>query len=220
MKKTFIIISLVLMTCLFADGKTVTDDNLKKKIEIIETETRTYGGENISLGERVKKAEIYVFGTSKNGNLEKRIEDLSEVLGVTLAGKEFQNKIAGNDIKNTTKPENKQKNEKTAEKEEKTKDFAYYSPKTQNQDFFYLEKKLLGKNYDNDSMENRLSRVEMKLFSRNFNYEDNSTRIERLKSVQKAAKNSGEYKVNKFAKYAVAGAQIGGLVLLILAMIL
>ena len=60
----------------------------------------------------------------------------------------------------------------------------------------------------------------MKIFQRKFDYEDDETRLERLKSVQKAAKSDKEYKVNKFAKYAVAGAQIGGLILLILAMIL
>ena len=59
--KKFILLTFLLIainnTCFCA-----ASFDLKHAVETIEKETNTYSGENISLEERIKNAEIYVFG--------------------------------------------------------------------------------------------------------------------------------------------------------------
>ena len=253
--------------------------DLKNKIEVIEKETNTYAGENISLEQRLKNAEIYVFGNEKSGDLNSRADNISDILGLSsqfkqqtqepakyeiadninanypsidkiekqLLGTTYKNeniykrlerlenkafgKISYNSLnervsalQNKFSPSEEEKDDvkyqTVQSKNNDNKGYKYYSPKTYSPELSSLEKKLLGKSYDSEEITKRLSRVEQKLFSKNFSDEDNKTRLERLKSIQKASKNNTEYKVNKFAKYAATGLQVGGLVLLILAMIL
>ena len=85
---------------------------------------------------------------------------------------------------------------------------------------FSLEKALLGKSYPEDSTDKRLSRLEKKVLNREFSTESNSSRIERLTTVANAQKSSKIYKENKLMQNLVTGAQIGGMILMILAMIL
>ena len=274
MKKIFLIICL----CMLIYSETVAHSSLttdmKSQIDLIEKEINIYYEDNLSLEERIKNAEIYVFGLQKQGDFKKRINDLSTVLGLPINNKKEEtiyeiendtkanypavNKMEKQTFGATYEKENiykrlerlekkllgkvsdKSLNERVSNLQEKinptkivinnpvTKDnnnydygeYNYYSAKIDSPEISIMEKKLLGKNYENEEIEKRLSRLEKKLFGKTFDTQSDNTRIERLKSVYKAAKTGTEYKVNKFAKYAIAGAQIGGILLLILAMIL
>ena len=275
MKKIFLVLFLSLFVSNVFAYNSFSGD-IKSKIELIEKETNTFSGGNLSAEERVKNAEIYVFGTQKHGDINKRIKDLSTVLGLPIDDKkeetiyEIENDTKANypavdkmekqifgtiyekeniykrlerlEKKLLGKISSKSLNDrvsvlqekiqppKTAGKEYSTKqipyeqydygEYNYYSSKVDSPEISIMEKKLFGKNYENEEISKRLSRLENKLFGKNFESQSDNTRIERLKSVYKAAKSGTEYKVNKFAKYAIAGAQIGGILLLILAMIL
>ena len=276
MKKIFLVSFFCLFIITYNYGYCFTNTDIKSKIELIEKETNIYPDENLSLNDRIKNAEIYVFGSPKQGDINTRIKKLSTVLGLPVDYKkeeiiyEIENDTKANypavdkmekQIFNTTyEKENiykrlerlekkllgkvsynslnervlnlqeKMQPSKMAQKEnvknQKTddyynfEDYNYYSSKMESPEISIMEKKLLGKNYENEDIAKRLTRLENKLFGKNFEAQSDNERIERLKSVYKAAKSGSEYKVNKFAKYAIAGAQIGGILLLILAMIL
>lgn len=83
-----------------------------------------------------------------------------------------------------------------------------------------VEKKLLKQNYDKDTMENRLARIEQYMFGTVFDSDDQHTRAERISSAYNAQKSSGKYDTNKFAQHMTTGVQIGMLILMVLACIL
>lgn len=270
---------LVFFNAEFSFGNT-SQDKIKAKIETIEKETNTYGGENISLEERLKNIEIYVFGVSKKGDINERLTSVSKTLGIPL--NENENISPKYEIENDSlsnypsvdkleqqnfgktyktdniytrldrlekkvfgKISNKSLNERVSDLQGKqnsqvklseeedvpyskansdyiynSKDYNYYSPNTHDPVIASIEHKLWKQTYEHEPLSNRLSRIETKIFGQNFENDSNSTRLERIKSVIKASKSGGEYKTNKFAKYAATGIQIGGIILLILAMIL
>ena len=75
-------------------------------------------------------------------------------------------------------------------------------------------------NYSNDTMENRLARVESYMFGTVSSSDDTQTRIDRISSAYNAQKSSGKYDSNKFAQNMTTGVQIGMLILMVLACIL
>lgn len=83
-----------------------------------------------------------------------------------------------------------------------------------------VEKKLLKQNFDGDSMQNRLARIEQYMFGTVFDSDDEKTRAERISSAYNAQKSSGKYDSNKFAQSMTTGVQIGMLILMVLACIL
>ena len=276
MKKIFLVVIVCFLVCNNSISSNFFD--LKSKIDLIEKETNTYSGENIPIENRIRNAELYVFGSSKSGDLNTRVNNLSVVLGLPVNTDSKDEVIyeIENDIRANYPSVDKIENQifgRTYEKEniymrlerlEKKLfgkvsskslqervlilqdnvphekiiqkisphshnnnqydydygEYNYYSSKTESPEVSIMEKKLFGKNFENEQMSKRLSRLENKLFGKSFDSQSDSVRTERLKSVYKAAKSGTEYKVNKFAKYAIAGAQIGGILLFILAMIL
>ncbi len=83
-----------------------------------------------------------------------------------------------------------------------------------------VEKKLMKQNFSDDSMENRLARVEQYMFGTVFDKDDQQTRLDRISSAYNAQKSSGKYDTNSFARNMTAGVQIGMLILMVLACIL
>ncbi len=271
MKKILILLFLLnLSVFVYANN-----NDIASKIKIIEQETNTYPGENISLEERLKNIEIYIFGEAKKGDMNQRITTAAKALSLSVTPNqqnnspkyEIENDVTANypavdnleqknfgktfkaeNIYNRldrlekkifgTKSYNKSLNERVADLQEKSvpefsaaapitnenqttgKDYNYYSPQSADPIISKIENKLWKHTFENESVSSRLSRIEEKMFGQNFDTDSNSVRTERIKSVLKAQKSGGEYKANKFAKYATTGLQIGGLVLLILAMIL
>lgn len=283
MKKIILFVLLLTILTNISQVYSYVNSDLTSKIEAIEKETNTYGGEKISLEERIKNAEKYVFGTAKNGDLNKRAEELSKVLGISFIKENSTKNTPQDDIESdikanypavdkmeektfgkTFKSENiykrldrlekkefgtisdaslydrvnkleerfSEKNPRFAESKNsytsnrphydaaKANDYAYYSPHTNNYELSLIEKKLFKKCYEGENISSRLSRVENKIFNQQFNNDSDEIRLERIYAVHKAAKSGTEYKVNKFAKYMATGIQVGGLILLILAMIL
>ena len=75
-------------------------------------------------------------------------------------------------------------------------------------------------NYNADTMDNRLARVEQYMFGTVFDSDDQQTRLDRISSAYNAQKSSGKYDSNKFAQNMTTGVQIGMLILMVLACIL
>lgn len=83
-----------------------------------------------------------------------------------------------------------------------------------------LEKKILKKSFPDDTVSNRLLRMELKVFNTPFTDDDEQTRLERIAGAYQAKKSSSKYDSNKFAQHAATAMQVGAILLMILAAIL
>lgn len=83
-----------------------------------------------------------------------------------------------------------------------------------------VENSILRRSFQNDTMENRLARLENAMFGTQFNSDDNQTRVERISSAYKAQKSATRYDSNKFSQNMATAVQIGTILLMVLACIL
>ena len=83
-----------------------------------------------------------------------------------------------------------------------------------------LEQNLLKNNYDNENIANRLNRLEQKLFNRTFSADSDVVRMQRIMVAYDAKQKSYKYENNKRMQNVATASQIGGILLMILAMIL
>jgi len=83
-----------------------------------------------------------------------------------------------------------------------------------------LEHNLLKKGYAEENNSVRLSRLEDKLFKRTFPNDSDILRLQRLSAAYEADKSASAYAQNRRMQNMAAISQIGGLVLMILAMLL
>lgn len=83
-----------------------------------------------------------------------------------------------------------------------------------------LEKKVLKKSFPNDTVSNRLVRLELQVFNSTFVDDDEQTRFDRVASAYQAKKTSKKYDSNKFAQHTAAAMQVGAILLMILAAVL
>ncbi len=83
-----------------------------------------------------------------------------------------------------------------------------------------LEEDLLRGSYTNENISNRLSRLEQKLFSRTFSSDTDITRLQRIMVAYDAKKNSYKYENNRKMQNMATLSQIGGILLMILAILL
>lgn len=83
-----------------------------------------------------------------------------------------------------------------------------------------LENSLFGQTFSYDPMPVRLNRLERRIFQRDFASDDDYSRISRLQAASNAKKTAKYYDGNKFQKFAATGAQLGSIVLMILALLL
>lgn len=83
-----------------------------------------------------------------------------------------------------------------------------------------VEKSIFKKSFNNDSMDNRLSRLESTMFGTTFEDDEQQQRINRIASAYQATKTAGKYDSNKFTQNMAAATQIGMLILMILACVL
>jgi len=81
------------------------------------------------------------------------------------------------------------------------------------------ENLILGTTNKSDSVHERLSRLEKKIFKKTYSG-DNLSRLDRIVSAAHAQKTGKVYSENKWSKYLSTGIQIGAIVLMIMAMIL
>lgn len=83
-----------------------------------------------------------------------------------------------------------------------------------------LEKTILRKSYPNDITTNRLTRLELKVFSSTFTDDDEQTRLDRIASAYQAKKSSPKYDSNRFQQHMATAMQVGAVLLMILAAVL
>ncbi len=83
-----------------------------------------------------------------------------------------------------------------------------------------LEQDLLKGNYTNDNISNRLSRLENALFNRTFPTDNDINRLQRVMVAYDAKKNSYKYENNRKMQNVATFSQIGGILLMILAILL
>ena len=83
-----------------------------------------------------------------------------------------------------------------------------------------MEKKVLKQSFPNDTISNRLSRLELTMFNSSFSDDDGQTRLDRISSAYQAKKSSKRYDSNRFTQHASTAIQIGAILLMILAAVL
>lgn len=83
-----------------------------------------------------------------------------------------------------------------------------------------LEKKVLRHSFPNDTVPNRLTRLELKVFNSTFFEDDELTRLDRIASAYRAQKTSQKYDSNKFQQHMSTAVELGAILLMILAAVL
>ncbi len=83
-----------------------------------------------------------------------------------------------------------------------------------------VEKSIFKRSFNNESTENRISRLESTMFGTTFADDSEQTRLNRIASAYKATKSAGKYDSNKFSQNMATAMQIGTILLMILACVL
>lgn len=83
-----------------------------------------------------------------------------------------------------------------------------------------LEKSVLKKSFPNDTVSNRLTRLELIEFNSTFADDDAQTRLDRVASAHQAKKTSKKYDSNRLSQHMSTAVQVGAVLLMILAAIL
>ena len=83
-----------------------------------------------------------------------------------------------------------------------------------------LEKSVLRKSFPDDTVSNRLTRLELKVFNSSFVDDDEQTRFDRVASAYQAKKTSKKYDGNKVSQRVSTAVQVGAILLMILAAVL
>lgn len=174
--------------------------------------SKTYNKENIYT--RIDRLEKQVFNqTSANDTLDSRVNKLRLSI-LKTHGDET--------IGYTEEQENSSYDENLSNSNEEVE---YNSPRKSKEGYFNmeltsLEKVILNDSYTTDSTDSRLNRLESKVFQRSFPNDDQNERLQRISAAATAKKSSAQYDNNKLMKRLSTGAQIGTILLMILAMIL
>ena len=83
-----------------------------------------------------------------------------------------------------------------------------------------VEKSILQQSFNNDDINNRLSRLESTMFGTTFDSDTQEDRLRRISSAYKAQKTASRYDSNKFSQNMATAMQIGTILLMILACVL
>lgn len=83
-----------------------------------------------------------------------------------------------------------------------------------------LERSVLRKSYPDDTVSNRLSRMEAIIFHSSFTQDDPETRMDRISSANRAKKSAKKYDNNKTSQHMATAMQLGALLLMVLAVVL
>lgn len=171
-------------------------ENIYTRVARLEKQVYNQSNINDSLDNRVNKLRLSILDTTPNDSISYNDKE----------NYSYGNSFNENDSNNNN-------------------DFEYNSPQKSKQDYFNmeltsLEKVILSDSYSTDSTDNRLNRLEAKVFQRTFANDNKNERLERITAASTAKKTSSQYDNNKLMKRLNTGAQIGSILLIILAMIL
>ena len=283
MKKIILLISIIILSILPIFAGTVLS-----ALNDIEHNIFGYSYQNDSENTRIERIEKYIYGNAKTGNIEKRIENIRNDIGLMSAQEKEEQKKQLKE-KRIEKELLSAKEDSTVEYpiidkiEEQLFNTTYknehiYSrlnrleqkvfnqvsteplnvrvdklasiivpektvppePTYTNEDLnnFYsrdlneitdenipfqlavLEQSMLNKAYDGDSIANRLNRLEQNLFNRNFPNDNDLSRLQRVLVAYEAKKDSYKYENNRKMQKMATFSQLGGFLLMLLAILI
>ncbi len=165
MMKRVIVIILILITAQIASAAST----LSKGISDIESTVFGFEYSNESDSTRIERLESYLYGSKKSGNLSKRFENIQNDMGYVKP--EEKTALQKNETVNSDKKS--VKNDTTALKEDATVEYPMVDK---------LENELFKTTYKNESIYDRLNRLEEKVFNARSD-EDLSVRVDKLASV-------------------------------------
>lgn len=177
--------------------------------------SQTYKSENIY--KRLDRLEKKAYGKVLKGSLSERVERLSALVEPITPQKSYDEFMANNDEYNYYSP--------ATNGNARASSAQTYIPEqmpsvSSTADLLALEQNVFGKTYTTDSTSRRLSRLEKKILNKDFTSEPDELRLERLTTVANAQQSSQVYKESKLMQHVSTGIQIGGMILMLLAMIL
>lgn len=195
---------------------------------------KSYTGEDIYV--RLSRLEKQVYKKENSGSLNDRVDSLrASTLGnssvvdtesialdgydpsMTGAATDFPDPDSNGNQYNYYSPQNTKnriaKPDTTGYGSSSAKNYA------QGYDLDMLEKSVLGQKFQGESESRRLARLENSVFQKTFS-DDSDARVQRLLAATTAQKTSKHYDNNKLMQRLNTGIQIGGILLMVLAMIL
>lgn len=177
---------------------------------------QTYKNENIY--KRLDRLEQKAYGRVSKASLSERVEKLSSLVDPhQTKTPSYEDYMANNDEYNYFSPST---NGNPRASSGPTRIPAPEPNVNESTELLRLEQIVFGKTFTEDSTSRRLSRLEKKVLNKDFAAEPNELRIERLATVANAQQSAQVYKENKLMQHLSTGIQIGGMILMILAMIL
>lgn len=295
-KKIIILLTLLLMNIQVPMISIGANSNITE----VETSVFGYDYKNESDLKRIERLERYLYGTKKNGDIDKRLNDIKTDIGFTSKNKQKNKLPTSSDKKLSENLNQSLNNELMGLKENSTVDYPIvdsmekevFKTTYKNEDIYkrldrleekvfnskstaslnervnklasaispmkntvnnmnnysyssdelneyyaksgletvndqslpfqlaVLEQELLRNIYDNDNIANRLTRLEQKLFKRTFQSDNDISRLQRIMVAYDAKKNSYKYENNRKMQNVATFSQIGGILLMILAILL
>ena len=172
----------------------------KMEEEIFHT---TYKKENIY--NRLNRLEEKVFTKTSNADLNTRVDKLASVLKPQmLQNQTYQSNYTVQEMDNYYNQSG----------------FDTVNNQTLPMQLLAFEETLLKKSYDGENNANRLSRLEQRMFNKTFPTDPDITRMQRLKVAYDAKQNSYKYENNRRMQNMATVSQLGGILLMILAILL
>lgn len=205
-------------------NKTYENEDIYKRLARLEKQLYKKEGSG-SLNDRVDKLRMSVLGneplvtpTDDNIIVRKRSKSGPSVYYVEDGSGQWQNTAVGDEYDYNDSQYNYYTPQNT--KNRIARGSRGYNSDSQNFDLDSLERDVLRKRYSGEPSSVRLARLEQRVFQRTFSDDDDDARIQRLMAATTAQKTSGKYDSNAFMQKFAAGMQVGGIILMILAMIL
>lgn len=211
------------------------DSNINYPI-VNKLEQKVFGHEfkNPDVNQRLTNLEQKIFKKSYNDDLNSRVDRLKQAIAPEM----LANNSSDDDSEATYIPDIEDVlNENSSDKfsaaapirDEDDVIPSYNSQKFQNNfqgssditiSLAAVEKRVLKKSFPDDTVANRLTRLELNVFHSTFVDDDPETRLDRVASAYQAKKTSKKYDSNRFAQHSAAVMQIGAILLMILAAVL
>ena len=162
----------------------------------------TYKNENIY--KRLDRLETQIFNQTNNDSLNNRVDKLASVINPKKQIKRQEEYTTNNDLNNYYRNNGL---------EPVNNDSVPFQ-------LAALEQNILKKDYMNENISTRLSRLEKEMFSRTFQNDSDVIRLQRIMVAYDAKQDSYKYENNRKMQNMATASQIGGILLMILAMIL
>lgn len=163
----------------------------------------TYKNENIY--KRLERLELQIFNNTSNDSLNNRVNKLASIVKPKKQIKKQEEPYyTNNDLNNYYRNNGL---------EPVHNDSVPFQLAT-------LEQNILKHDYMNDNISTRLSRLENEMFSRTFTNDSDVIRLQRIMVAYDAKQDSYKYQNNRKMQNMATASQIGGILLMILAMIL